>query len=108
MKNKLFPYYSVPQFATISKLLELTKNKYGEKIIFRTKKKKSEASVSYNRLHDDVMKLATHFHQTCGERTRIAVIGENSYEWVLTYVFINIIARLHKTKAYHTPAWQIA
>ena len=57
MKNKSFPYYSVPQFATISELLELTKNKYGEKIIFRTKKKKGDEAVSYNRLYDDVMKL---------------------------------------------------
>ncbi len=34
MKNKPFPYYDVPQFATISELLELTRNKYGEKISF--------------------------------------------------------------------------
>ena len=83
--NKPFPYYKVPQFATISELLELTKNKYGEKIIFRTKKKKGDEAVSYNRLYDDVMKLATYLHQSYGEHTRIAVIGENSYEWGLTY-----------------------
>ena len=103
MKNKPFPYYSVPQFATIAELLELTKNKYEEKIIFRTKKKKSEESVSYNRLYDDVMKLATYFHNTCGERTRIAVIGENSYEWIVTYFAVvcsnNIIVPLDKELA---------
>ena len=81
MKNKPFPYYEVPQFATISELLEFTKNKYGEKIIFRTKKKKGDEALFFNRLYDDVMKLATYLHQTYGERTRIAVIGENSYEW---------------------------
>ena len=42
MNNKPFPFYEVPQFATIAELLELTKNKYGEKIIFRTKKKKGD------------------------------------------------------------------
>lgn len=46
MQNKPFPYYEVPQFATISELLELTKTKYGEKIIFRAKKKKSDEAVS--------------------------------------------------------------
>ncbi len=45
MNNKPFPYYEVPQFVTISELLELTKNKYGEKIIFRAKNKKSEESI---------------------------------------------------------------
>ena len=100
MKNKPFPYYSVPQFATIAELLELTKAKYGEKILFRTKKKKSEEAVSYNRLYDDVMKLATHFHQTYGARNKIAVIGENSYEWILTYFAVvcsnNIIVPIDK------------
>ena len=103
MKNKPFPYYKVPQFATISELLELTNTKYGEKIIFRTKKKKGDEAVSYNRLYDDVMKLATYLHQTYGERTRIAVIGENSYEWVLTYFAVvcsnNIIVPLDKELA---------
>ena len=103
MKNKPFPYYSVPQFATISELLELTKAKYGEKIIFRTKKKKGDEAVSYNQLYDDVMKLATHFHQTYGERIRIAVIGENSYEWIVTYFAVvcsnNIIVPIDKELA---------
>lgn len=103
MKNKPFPYYEVPQFATISELLELTKTKYGEKIIFRTKKKKGDEAVSYNHLYDDVMKLATHFHQTYGERTRLAVIGENSYEWILTYFAVvcsnNIIVPVDKELA---------
>ena len=103
VKNKPFPYYSVPQFATIPELLELTKTKYGEKIIFRTKKKKVDEAVSHNRLYDDVMKLATHFHHTYGERNRIAVIGENSYEWVLTYFAVvcsnNIIVPIDKELA---------
>ena len=103
MKNKPFPFYEVPQFTMISELLELTKTKYGEKIIFRTKKKKSDEAVSYNRLYDDVMKLATHFHQTYGERTRIAVIGENSYEWIVTYFAVvcsnNIIVPIDKELA---------
>ncbi|MBE6664662.1 MAG: long-chain fatty acid--CoA ligase [Ruminococcaceae bacterium] len=103
MKNKPYPHNIVPQFTTISELLELTKNKYGEKIIFRTKKKKGEESVSYNRLYDDVMNLATYFHKTYGERTRIAVIGENSYEWILTYFAVvcsnNIIVPIDKELA---------
>ena len=86
MKNKPFPDYKVSQYATIAELLELTKNKYGDKIIFRTKKKKNEETVSYNCLYDDVMKLATYFRNSYGERTHIAVIGENSYAWILTYL----------------------
>lgn len=85
MKNKPYPYYTVSEFATISELLEMTKEKYGEKTAFRTKKRKSEEIVSYNRMHDDVKKLATYIQVTYGEGNKIAVIGENSYEWILTY-----------------------
>lgn len=88
MKNKPFPYYKVSQYSSIAELLELTKNKYGDKIIFRTKTKKNEEVVSYNRLYDDVMKLSTYFRNTYGERTYIAVIGENSYAWILTYLAV--------------------
>ncbi len=49
------------------------------------------------------MKLATYFRNTYGERTRIAVIGENSYEWILTYFAVvcsnNIIVPIDKELA---------
>ena len=41
MKNNPFPYYSVPQFATIAELLELTKAKYGEKTSSVPKRKRA-------------------------------------------------------------------
>lgn len=103
MRNKPFPYYEVPPFSTFSELLELTKAKYGERIIFRTKKKKGDVTVSCARFYDDVMKLAAHFHQTYGERIRMAVVGENSYEWILTYFAVvcsnNIIVPIDKELA---------
>ena len=103
MKNKPFPYYEVPQFATIAELLELTKAKYSDKVLFRTRRRKSEVTVTYNQFCDDVQKLASHFNMTYGTRNKIAVIGENSYEWILTYFAVvcsnNIIVPLDKELA---------
>ena len=100
MINKPFSYYKTPSFSTFFELLTITKEKYGDKAIFRAKKKKHEEIISYNRFQDDVSRLSSFFHQKYGERLKIALIGENSYEWVLTYFAVvcsnNIVVPVDK------------
>ena len=85
MRNKPFPYYPIHPYETFEQLLTYTKEKYGDKVLFRTRHRKSERTVTYNQFYDDVKKLATHFSNIYGARNKIAVVGENSYEWILTY-----------------------
>lgn len=98
--NKSFPHYSISPYETFEQLLTLVKGKYGDKVLFRTKRRKSESAVTYNQFYDDVQKLAAHFGKTYGVRNKIAVIGENSYEWILTYFAVvcsnNIIVPIDK------------
>ena len=100
MKNKLFPYYTISPYETFEQFLTLVKGKYGDKVLFRTKRRKGEETVTYNQFYDDVQKLASHFSKTYGARNKIAVIGENSYEWILTYFAVvcsnNIIVPIDK------------
>ncbi len=100
MKNKPFPHYEISPYETFSELLTLVKSKYGDKVIFRTKRRNSEEIVTYNQLYDDVQKLAAHFGMIFGERNKIAVIGENSYDWIISYLAVvcsnNIIVPIDK------------
>lgn len=100
MKNKPFPRYIISPYETFEQFLSFVKSKYGDKVLFRTKRRKSEETVTYNQFYDDVQKLALHFSKTFGSCNKIAVIGENSYEWVLTYFAVvcsnNIIVPLDK------------
>ena len=100
MKNKPFPHYNIPPYETFEQFLTLVKGKYGDKVLFRTKRRKSESAVTYNQFYDDVQKLASHFSKTYSARNKISVIGENSYEWILTYFAVvcsnNIIVPIDK------------
>jgi len=100
MKNKPFPYYTISHYETFEQFLALVKGKYGDKVLFRTKRRKSESAVTYNQFYDDVQKLALHFSKSYGTRNKIAVIGENSYEWILIYFAVvcssNIIVPIDK------------
>lgn len=98
--NKAFQYYTISPYETFEQFLVLVKGKYGDKVLFRTKRRKSESAVTYNQFYDDVQKLASHFGKIYGIRNKIAVIGENSYEWILTYFAVvcsnNIIVPIDK------------
>ena len=99
-KNASFPPYTISFYETFEQFLTLVKSKYGDKVLFRTKRRRSETAVTYNQFYDDVQKLASHFSKTYGARNKIAVIGENSYEWILTYFAVvcsnNIIVPIDK------------
>ena len=103
MKNKSFPHYTISPYETFEQFLTLVKGKYSNKVLFRTRRRKSEVTVTYNQFYDDVQKLASYFSKTYGVRNKIAVIGENSYEWILTYFAVvcsnNIIVPLDKELA---------
>ena len=100
MKNKPFPHYTIALYETFEQFLTLVRGKYDDKVLFRTKRRKSESVVTYNQFYDDVQKLTLHFSKTYGTRNKIAVIGENSYEWILTYFAVvcsnNIIVPIDK------------
>ena len=100
MINKPFPHYNISPYETFEQFLTLVQGKYGDKVLFRTKRRKSESSVTYNQFYDDVQKLASHFSKIYGARNKIALIGENSYEWILTYFAVvcsnNIIVPIDK------------
>ena len=100
MKNKPFPLYTISPYETFEQFLTLVKAKYGDKVLFRTKRRKGEETITYNQFYDDVQKFASHFSKTYGTRNKIAVIGENSYEWILTYFAVacsnNIIVPIDK------------
>ncbi len=101
MKNGPFPYYEVEYFYTFLEMLEKVKSKYQDKILFRTKKKQGEQIITYEQFYDDVLRLSSFFiTESQKKRQKIAVIGEDSYEWILTYLAVcvsgNIIVPLDK------------
>ena len=84
MKNRPFPIYTIASYESFEELLMLVKGRYGERIAFRTRYRKQEKTYSYERLYSDVSKLAAYCNQTYGSGNKVAVLGENSYLWVIS------------------------
>lgn len=88
MKNTA-PLVPLPyEFSDFREMLNQAAERYGEKAAFLVKPnhKSPYCPVSYNRLKADVEALATAFLYSGFEGKRIAVAGENRYEWAVTYL----------------------
>ncbi len=85
MMNKPYPCYIVPEYKDLPELLDMAKAKYIGKTAFRTRRRSNETQISYDQLNSDVKRLSSYIGRTVGSRQYIAVLGENCYEWLLTY-----------------------
>ena len=70
---------------TLKELLIFGAETYPDEPAFLYKEKKDEVVISYRRFKEDVDGLGTWLYQNGYKNCRIAVFGENSYQWILTY-----------------------
>ena len=85
MKNRPYPLYNVPEFVNLKDFVDYCGTEFGDRIAFHWLKKKTEITKTYKTFKEDVEALGTYFISKGYKRTHIAVIGENSYEWIVTY-----------------------
>lgn len=100
MKNKPYAYYKTPSLKDLRELIEYCESNFSDKTAFQWLNKKVVFSKTYNEFKEDVEALGAYFISKGYNRTHIAVIGENSYEWIVTYFAAvnsnNIIVPLDK------------
>ncbi|MGN0404093.1 MAG: AMP-dependent synthetase/ligase [Bariatricus sp.] len=70
---------------TLKELLIFGAQTYPDDPAFLYKEKKEEIVVSYRQFKNDVDGLGTWFYQNGYKNCKIAVFGENSYPWIVTY-----------------------
>ena len=63
-------------------------NKYKDKIVFYEKKGKAKIAHSYENLKNDVFRLGTMLLEIGLKDKHIAIVGENSYGWVVSYLAV--------------------
>ncbi len=80
------------KFDTIKEYINRGIEKYNDRVAFIIKNKKekqvSYQKISYKEFAEDVKKLGTGLINFGAENKKIAIIGKNSYEWVLSYISI--------------------
>lgn len=89
VKNVSKKLYDVIEIHDLKDMLNQTKNKYGDKPAYQIKKKDGSYQVlSHREVRDMVDDLGTALLQMGLKNKRIAVIGENRYEWEIAYLAI--------------------
>lgn len=85
MRNKPYPYYSVPEPSDLKDLVSYCAEHYGEKKAFWYKRKNEEVTISFQQLKADVNAFGTYLHSIGIVNKHIALLGENSYAWIVAY-----------------------
>ena len=88
MKNKKYPYYSVPEPSDLKDLVNYCAEYYQEKKAFWYREKKEEITVSFHQMRDDINAFGTYLSSIGMQHKHIAVLGENSYAWIVSYFAI--------------------
>lgn len=83
-------YFDAKEFENIKDLIYDAVNKYKEKTAFvikhKNQKEVSYEKVSYTRLLEEVNQLGTKFYDLGYQNKRVAIVGRNCYEWVITHL----------------------
>ena len=101
MKNKPYPYQRRFHLKNLQELVRYAAAQFGDATAFKYEQNGRKVEISYTVFRSDVNALGTYFYSLgmTGGR-KIAVIGENSYAWILTYFAAvngsNIIVPLDK------------
>ena len=84
-KNK---FYEIYEIKSLKDMLRKTTEKHAENTAFLRKLKRGEpyTPVKYKQFKEDVWALGTAFQSLGLSGKKIAVIGENRYEWVCSYM----------------------
>lgn len=79
----------LPKVAVLKDIIRIPATKTPNKDVFRIRTSKDTyKSISWKRFYDDVNALGTALLEYNIVGANISVIGENSYEWVLTYLAV--------------------
>lgn len=88
MVNEKLNYYSVTKIDTIKELIKLAVKEAGNNTAFEYKNNKDIVKVTYKEFEEDINALGTALSTIDMLNNHIAVIGENSYEWITVYLTV--------------------
>ena len=86
-KNKDYPLYEIAtKIDSISDMLEKKAKDIPDKIAFRYRKGRDEVeNKTYQEVYEEVRKASSYVSEQYGKGKHIAIIGENSYEWLMAF-----------------------
>lgn len=87
-KNKNYELYNVKKIENIRDLMKQAVDEAGAQIAFKYKVKDEVKEVTYKEFQNETNYIGTALSSVNMGNAHIAVIGENSYEWVTVYISV--------------------
>lgn len=95
-----YDLYKHEKINTLKELLSYCAEKHGSKNAFIYQRKNEDVNISHRHFKLDVEALGTYLYTQEFKNCRIAVLGENSYEWILVHFAVtcgnNVIVPIDK------------
>jgi long-chain acyl-CoA synthetase len=85
MYGKPYPLYEVEPLSNLKEVINYIAEKYGDKTAFTFERNGEDVKISFNRFKADVEALGTVLFDMDLKSTKIALLGDNSYEWLVVY-----------------------
>lgn len=85
MRTSNYPLYETDRVDNLKELLSNCAARYADRTAFQYRHGSGIAQISFHQFKQDVECLGTAFLQLGLRNRHIAVLGENSYEWITTY-----------------------
>ncbi len=84
-KNNHYPYYEMPEINDFRHFVDFMRENYKDNIAFMFEENKKDVEVNYAKFTDDIDNLIAYFLGAGLKDDKIALYGENSYKWIVTY-----------------------
>lgn len=102
MRNKAYPWNKVTQINSLKHMIELRVNETPDETAFVIIKKRGDTEkISCKQFYDDVNSFGTWLFINDIHNEKIAIIGENSYEWILSFFAVvnsgNVVVPIDKS-----------
>lgn len=86
MKNKNAPYNLIKDFTDLKDMIYKNSVEFASENIVSFERDGERKDITFKKLRDDIDALGTYFYlQGLGGGKKVALVGENSYEWIITY-----------------------
>lgn len=88
MRNRNYPYNDLRQYDSINQMILDKAERAGDKIAFQYMQKGTVIDVSYKQFAEEILKWGKYLNCKYGKNRHIAILGENSYLWLVIFTAI--------------------
>lgn len=87
-RKKNYPYYDVRPCTDMRNLIDESARLFGDRPCIKYKEKNEVKTVTYAEFKAEVDAFGTALYSLGIGKSKIAIIGENSYQWILSYLTV--------------------